>query len=264
MEFQNVILDKEAGIATITLNRPEKLNAISAFMRQKLIMAIEEVRKDDTIKVLIITGAGRGFCAGGDVTAMGKSESSERKEPSFRDIFQTMKERSLGLWSLDKPVIAAINGVAAGGGVELALTCDLRIASNSARFTVTNIKRGMTPDGGATWLLPRIVGMSRALNLMFTGDIIDANEAERIGLVDKVVPAEALIKEVRRLAARIAKGPSVALGLLKQAVHNGVCNDFEAQLEFEAFAQTVCRRTEDHQEGVRAFLEKREPVFKGK
>jgi 2-(1,2-epoxy-1,2-dihydrophenyl)acetyl-CoA isomerase len=259
MDYEGLTLDKEAGIATITLNRPEQLNAISMSMAESIRKALDEVDKDDSLKVVIITGAGRGFCAGLDVAAFAQIEAMSQKE-----LGNFMRRLSLPLHNLSKPTIAAINGTAVGGGLATAMLCDMRIASEKARFSSGYIRMGIIPDLGATYFLPRIVGTAKAMELMITGDVFDAAEAQRLGIVNRVVPEGEVMKTARELADRIASGPSVAIGLIKQAVNRGVHNSLEQQIEFECFADYICFQTEDHKEGVRAFLDKRPPEFKGR
>lgn len=263
MPYQDIILEKEGGIATLTLNRPDKLNALNARIMAEIASAVTEVDEDDEIKVLIITGAGRGFCSGADLTPSG----GERVMPGRRLLLEPLT--GLGrlarvISSTDKPTIAAVNGVAAGAGFSMAVACDIRIASENSRFSAIFVRRALVPDTGITYFLPRIVGISKALELCITGDIIDAQEAEHIGLVNRVVPHNDLMKETKEFAARIAKGPSVAIELAKRSVYKGLENDLASQLAYETWAYNVVQQTEDVQEGRRSFVEKREPVFKGR
>jgi 2-(1,2-epoxy-1,2-dihydrophenyl)acetyl-CoA isomerase len=259
MSYEGLTLDKEGGIATLTLNRPQQLNAISLPVAQSMAKAIDDVHQDDSLKVLIITGAGRAFCAGLDVTTF--KEVDQMSPEELDDLIHTL---SLPLYKLSKPTIAAINGTAAGAGLSIVMQCDIRIASQKARFSPAYIRMGLLPDAGATYFLPRIVGTAKAIELMVTGDTIDAAEAEKIGLLNKVVPEEEVMTVARELAERIAKGPSIAIKLIKQAIHVGIHNNLEQQVEWESLAQYICLKTEDHKEGVNAFLKKRQPQFKGK
>lgn len=263
MEYKDIMLQKEGGIATITLNRPEKLNALSPAMHKELPQAIEEVVSDDSVRVLILTGAGRGFCSGADVSMQAARIAGELEAKSRREIVAPLGGFIASLAKMDKLAIAAVNGVAYGAGLSLALACDIRIASENARFSVGYVKRALVPDGGTTYFLPRIVGISKAMELMCTGDIIDAKEAERIGLVTKVVPAEELMKSVKELASKIANGPPIAIELTKGLAHKGLENDLDSQLYLESYAQKICWGTEDHKESVKAFFEKREPIYRG-
>ena len=259
MDYEGIILDKEAGIATITLNRPEQLNAISPAMAQSLVRALDDIDKDDSLKVVIITGAGRGFCSGADISTFEGMDKMSHKEMG-----DALRRWTLPLYNFPKPTIAAINGAATGAGLSWAMLCDIRIASEKARFSSAFIRVALVPDTGASYLLPRIAGSAKAMELMLTGDIIDAAEAQRLGIVNKVVPEQELMKEARQLAERMARGPSIAIGLTKQAIKRGVHNNLEQQVEFESFAQHICLKTEDNKEAARAFFEKRQPEFKGR
>ncbi|MDD5127195.1 MAG: enoyl-CoA hydratase-related protein [Dehalococcoidales bacterium] len=252
----------EDGVAILTLNRPEKLNALNMDMRMGLPGLIEKVRQDDNIKVLIVTGAGRGFCSGADVAGQA-ANLAERPKKSRRETLNPLAWWMVPLLRLEKPTIAAVNGAAAGIGLSLALACDVRIASQQAKFGTLWVNRGLVPDGGATFLLPKIIGMSKALELMYSGSIIGAEEAEKIGMVSRVVPPEELMPAVMEMATKWAKGPSVAIELVKKAVIGKVSREFEAQLDYEGYAQGLCYPTQDHKEAVSAFLEKRTPNFKG-
>ena len=259
MSYQGLLLEKENGVAVLTLNMPNKLNAIDLDMSESMSRALGDIGKDDDIRALIITGAGRAFSAGIDISALDPVSKMSPKE--FYDLTSIF---SVAIRDLKQPTIAAINGYVLGMSVGMALACDIRVASEDARFALANVKRAIVPDCGATHLVTRIVGTSKAFELMATGDTIDAREAERLGMVSRVVAAEELMPVAKDIAGRIAAGPSVAIGLMKDAVYKALDNTLEQQLEFEAFAQGVCFKTEDHQEGVRSFFEKRPPVFKGK
>ncbi len=263
MKYQSLILEKEDGIATLTLNRPDKLNAINMIMREELPKAIDEVRGDDEVRVLVVTGAGRGFCSGADVASQAASIAGEKVEESRRSLLAAVGIWGVCLAELEKPTIAAVNGVAAGAGLSITLLCDIRISAQSARFAAVWVRRGLVADVGATYFLPRIVGVEKALELMYTGDIIDASEAERIGLVSRVVPDDDLMKVTGELANKIAKGPPLAIELMKRAVYRDIVSGLGASLDFETYAQNICYRSEDHKEGVASFLEKREAHFKG-
>ncbi len=267
MAYEDLLLEKKEGIATITLNAPDKMNALTTKMRGSLLLAVDEVAKDDEVRVVIVTGAGRGFCSGADVTAMRESMSSggatevsrySRLQVTgwpFADVFT---------W-LNKPVIAAINGACVGAGLSLALSMDIRIASEAARFGAAQVARALVPDAGMTFYLPNIIGTSRALELMFTAEIIGAVEAERLGIVSRVVPPDELMAVTQELAARIAKQAPISVELSKKMVWRGLFDSLARQLDLETYAQQICQQTEDHREAVRAFLEKLpQPQFKGK
>jgi 2-(1,2-epoxy-1,2-dihydrophenyl)acetyl-CoA isomerase len=257
----DILLTLEDGVATIILSQPGKLNAITTEMADKFRGIIEKIRVDDAVKVLIITGAGRGFCAGADITRRVAAAEQIRRE-RWRIISRTGYQL-LPLAKLEKPTIAAINGIAAGLGLSIALACDIRVASEHARFTAAWVNNGLMADGGATYFLPRILGISKALEMMFTADTIDAIEAERVGLVSKVVPHDDLMAVAKELASKMAKKPSVAIELMKKATYRSLNHDLESQLDFEAYAQNVCRQTDDYKEAIEAFTQKRPPQFKG-
>jgi enoyl-CoA hydratase/carnithine racemase len=264
MAYEDLLLERDGYIATITLNQPEKLNALSRKMTNSLVHAADEIAQDDNIRVVILTGAGRGFCSGADVSAM-----VSRAEPSA--VSRYLRAQVMGwpffdcLPRLDKPVIAAINGPCVGGGFSLALSCDVRIAAETARFGAAQVARGLVPDYGMTYYLPLVIGVSRALELMFSGELIGAAEAERLGIVSRVVPGDQLMKVAKDLANKIAKQAPVPIGLTKRMVWRGLFDNLNRQIDLETWAQQLCFQTEDHQESVRAFLEKRPlPEFKGK
>ncbi|MFH1487015.1 MAG: enoyl-CoA hydratase-related protein [Chloroflexota bacterium] len=264
MDYRELIFSLTDGVAVITLNRPEKLNALGPTLRTSLTEALKEVADNDAIRVMVLTGEGDAFCSGADVGAYAEQIKGARVEPTRGSFLNLRGTFGLAIRNLDKPTIAAVNGVAAGAGFSLALACDIRIASEKARFTLAFIKRGLVPGNGATYLLPRLIGSSRACRLAFTGDTIGAGEAERIGLVDRIVPHDELQTAAMELAQRIAKLPPIALAFTKRAIYSGMESTFESQLQYEAYAQNICRTTEDYREGVASFLEKREPVFKGR
>ncbi len=259
MEYEGIRLQKGAGVAVVTLDRPEQLNAITLPMAYALAGACDEIERDEGVKVVIITGAGRGFCAGLDVAAF-----EEIKAMSQPELGELMRRLALSLYNLSRPVIAAINGAAAGAGMSLALLCDVRIASEKAWFSSGYLRMGIIPDLGFTYFLPRIVGPARALELMITNERVSAAEAGRLGIVSRVVAGDELIPAAMELAETVVKGPSVAIGLLKQVVRRGIHNSLEEQLEFECVADYRCFQTADHEEGTRAFREKRPPQFQGK
>lgn len=264
MSYKDLILEKKNGIATITLNRPDRLNALGkTLIFDELPGAINECGADRDVRVVVVTGAGKGFCSGADVgellgsgAGINKREGKAFMEPTG---FYARDLRRIG-----KPTIAAVNGVAVGAGFSLALACDIRIASDAARFGVLQVKRGLIPDCGTTSTLPQAIGLSKALELMYTAEIIDAREAEKIGVVSRVVQAADLMKVSMELAAKIARGPAVALALTKKLVYDSLNEDLETHLDRESFALNVAEGTEDFAEGVKSFMEKREPVFKGK
>ncbi len=258
-------LDKDQGVAILTLNRPEKMNAMTTQMWNGLRGCVEDVRRDEAVKVLLITGSGSAFCAGSDIVKrLAAWAGVDTRGAPRQELLEPLGFVASLIHGLSKPIIGAINGVAAGAGLSLALLCDIRIASDKARFSARWARVGLIPDLGATYLLPRVIGVDRSLELMFTGDMIDASEAERIGLVTRVVPSEELLAVSLELARKIASGPTVALHFIKRGVHRGLHSTLDEQLEFESWGQSVCRATEDHREGILAFQEKRPPRFLGR
>jgi 2-(1,2-epoxy-1,2-dihydrophenyl)acetyl-CoA isomerase len=260
MNYETLISERKGGIATLTLNRPEKLNALNMKMAKELGSAVAEIVKDRVVRTLIITGAGRGFCSGADVGDM--AEAAVPVETRYWT--QMAHKVILALTNLEKPVIAKVNGAAVGIGCSLALSADIIIASENARFSLIFSRIGLIPDGGSLFHLPRLVGPAKAKELIFTAKMVDAKEAERIGLINKEVPANELDNEVNKLAKQLAEGPTVAFGMAKKIINKGLSMDLSSVLECEAFGQTIAGTTEDAREGVMAFLEKREAVFKGR
>jgi 2-(1,2-epoxy-1,2-dihydrophenyl)acetyl-CoA isomerase len=241
----------QSGVAWIRLNRPDKRNAVNDALRSSLAGAVRQAERDPQARVVVVTGSGQAFCAGADVREF------EGREGAVEQI-RTEYERILtGLRTMPKPTIAAVNGVAAGIGVSVALSCDLRYAVPEAYFREAFVNIGLTVDGGASWLLPRLVGSGRALELFYTGDDLAAAEAERIGLVNHVVPAEELEPTVRSLAERLAAGPSKALGAMKRSVNFAANATLEEAIDFEFLLQGVMMEGEDFRERVQAFLERR-------
>ena len=262
MDYETIILQKEDGVATIILNRPDKLNAWSEQLMNEFIKAVDDISQDNTVRSVILTGTGRAFCAGGDLALPVFEIKGYSVE--VRNFFQQVNRMTLCLRNLNKPVIAAVNGPAMGARCSLIMACDIIIASETAIFSLAFVNIGYHPDAGATYLLPRLVGVSRACELIFTGKTIDAAEAERIGLVNQVVAPDALLSTVKELALRIASGPPVAISLAKGCIYQGLHMTFEQALSHEAEAACLTLQTEDQKEGIQAFKEKRKPVYKGK
>ncbi len=271
---EELIFEIEDNVATVTLNLPGKLNALSQAITAGLWKAIDDARADDSIRAMVITGVGRGFCSGADVEGLaaatgGAAAAINEAPPAEAKPEASPETRSLtdiptALLQLPVPVLGAINGVAAGGGLSLALACDIRIASEDARFAAIWVKRALMPDLGISYTLPRAVGLSKACEMIFSGDILDAAEAERIGLVSKVVPSDQLMSTTMELAKRIAKGPPMAIGYAKEVLYKAQEIDMEETVKLEAVNFGKCMRSEDAAEGVNSFLEKRPPVFKGR
>ena len=275
-EFKNIIISSEGGVTTITLNRPEKRNAMSPELMEEFAKALDKLAKDDGTRTVVITGAGEAFCAGGDVkldvAKVGEyvSDMKSKRKSRMSIMAQAAKHANAlmqpikKIASMEKPVIAAVNGFAVGGGCDLAMVCDIRIASEKAKFGEFYVRRGLVPDLGGTYFLPRLVGISRAKLLTFTGDLIDAKEAERIGLVDEVVPEEKFESTVYDLAKKLAKGPTKAIGAAKREINKALNMTLDESLSAAMSAQLPLIQTEDYKEGYTAFLEKRDPVYKGK
>ena len=261
MEYENVILEKKESIATLTLNRPERLNAINERMIEELESAMTRIYQDGDVRVFVITGAGRAFCSGADVGDMAKAAAGATMD--IRHWTQKAHRIILGITDLEKPVVAKVNGVAVGIGCSLALSADMIIASDTAQFSLIFSQIGLIPDGGSLFHLPRLVGLSKAKELIFTARRVDANEAERIGLINKAVSADKLDDEVDRLSRQLAEGPTAAFGMAKKIMNKGLTMDLGSVLECEASGQALAGTTEDAREGVMAFLEKRKPKFKG-
>ncbi len=263
MEFENIRIEIEDSIATLTLNRPERLNALDNETFAELAAVLPVLSERADVGVLLVTGAGRAFCAGGDVKGQPTrfGWEGDRHLSRIRAIhFGVVKI----LATMEKPTLALINGVAAGGGLSLALACDLRLAGKSARFGAGFRRVALSVDMGLSYLLPRAVGTAKALEILYTGELIDAEEALRIGLINRVVPDSSLLDQGLSVARSIASGPPLALRNAKHAVRKGAESDLDAALELEADLQSICLLSKDHREGVEAFLEKREPKFTGK
>lgn len=262
MSFEHLIIRIEQRITTVLLNRPDKLNAFAGRMREEIAEAVEEVASNDEVRAIVITGAGRGFCAGADVQFLGELAKS-RDTARFQGFLDCGRRVVQAIRHAPKPVIASINGPAAGGGLNMALACDIRLASDKAKFSEAFVKIGLHPDWGGTYFLPRLVGTAKACELMMSGEVLGAYEAERIGLVNRVVPHEQLQAATRELAERLSKMPPLAIKQMKQAIYRGVDADLETMLAIESEAQIACFESNDCVEGVEAFLAKRAPNFKG-
>lgn len=263
MEFEHLLYSVDDKIATITLNRPETLNALTPQMREGLYDAITLADNDDGVRVLVITSAGRGFCSGGDVKAMNKAKEAGKGNPLEDRIAPIRDKVILAMRDATKPVIAAINGPAAGGGMNIALACDIRIAADTAKMGQTFARRGLHPDWGGTYFLPRLVGMARACELIWSGRMIDAEEALTLGIVSEVTKPEELMPTVLDLAKSFAAGPPIAIRMSKRAMYRGMNSSLREALDFETYAQNTCAATDDAREGIAAFVEKRDPIFKG-
>lgn len=263
MPTETILIDQDGGLLTITLNRPDKLNAVTDVMLAELNEAFKNAERDASVRAVLLTGAGRGFCAGQDLN-IARDRKPDAGEFSFREhLTTTYNPLILRMRQLPKPIIGAINGVAAGAGMSMALACDFRIAAESASFLQAFVKIGLIPDSGSTWLLPRLVGMTRALDLMATGRKIDAQEALDWGMVNQVMPDADLMPAARKIAVELAAAPTKTIGYIKRALDFASTSTLAEALDNEADLQEIAGRTADHQEGIAAFLEKRPAHFTG-
>jgi len=261
-DLENVLVEVKNGIGTITLNRPEKLNAFAGRMRDDAALAVEQLASDPAVRVLVLTGAGRAFSAGADVAYMRDLLANDDTD-GFTALVESGRAVVTRIRATPKPVIASVNGPAAGGGANLALACDIRVASDRASIGQTFNRIGLHPDWGGTYFLPRLVGQSKALELIFTGEMVGATEALRIGLFDRVVPHDELASATTTLAALLAAKPPLALALAKRAIYQSLDGTMDEVLDRELAHQLECFSSDDTREGLRAFLEKREPRFRG-
>lgn len=263
MAYEFLLYDVKDGIGTITLNRPDNLNSFNDEMSFELQDALKSAEKDKAVRCVILTGAGRGFSAGQDLKS--RSIANNGSKPHLGDSIKKRYAPIISkLRSMEKPVIAMVNGVAAGAGASIAFACDLRIAAEEAKFIQAFVKVGLIPDSGACWLLPRLAGFGRAMELALTGDAIDAPTALSYGLVNRVVPAAQLQDTTLALASQLAQGPTKGIGLIKRAFNKAMNTDLDTFLAYEADLQEIAGHTDDYLEGVKAFTEKRPPAFQGK
>ncbi len=262
MANESVVFSQDGPVATLLLNRPEKLNALDEGMREGLSAALSTLAHDPVLRVGIITGAGRAFCAGGDIDRMRELKETHQSA-TFRRYIEAGHELVRKIRRLPKLVVACVNGPAAGAGVNLALACDLRIASESATFTQAFLPIGLHPDWGGTFLLPRLIGIGRAIEMFILGEPLNAAEAHRLGLVNFLAPPDQLAGETRKLSERLAAAPALPVALLKQALYERLETKLDLMMQHEVDAQMKCFDSEDFTEGLRAFLEKRRANFKG-
>ncbi len=260
--MSDLLYEVKDRIATITLNRPDKLNAFTGPMIDAWARALAEAQADDHVHVVVVTGAGRAFCAGGDVARMGEGQPTalEHKNMLWEHIHRVPKT----LETMDKPVIAMVNGLAVGAGMGMCLMCDVRIASDEARFSTGYVRVGLVPGDGDTYFLPRLVGPAKALELLWTADFIDAAEALRLGIVNRVVPAADLREATWAFARQLAEGPQVPIRMIKRLVYQSLRLDLRTHLDLVSSHMAIVRQTADHAEGVAAFKEKRPPKFQGR
>ncbi|MEE9284528.1 MAG: enoyl-CoA hydratase-related protein [Dehalococcoidia bacterium] len=267
-EDRLVLVETKDRIARITLNRPERLNALTPELEEQLVQVIRDIDADDDIGVLVLTGAGRAFCSGADVSGLASgARRTGYNSGSLDDIrrgFSTPQEIIQGLQRMEKPTIAMVNGVASGAGLDIACACDLRTGSDRARFLAAYIRIGLFPGWGGTWLYPRVMGLAKAAEMIFTGEFMEADEAYRLGMLNKLVAPEELEPVTMALAAKIAGGPPIAMRLAKLNLYKGLEIDLETAMKFAAACETITLSSQDHQEGVTAFREKRPPNYQGR
>lgn len=262
MSFETILFEVKDGFAQLTLNRPDKLNSFNAQMHREIRECMKTVEGDDNIRCLLITGAGRGFCAGQDLGDRDVSPGAEMPdlgdsiEKNYNPLLRRLKQ-------LEKPIICAVNGVAAGAGANIALACDIVLAARSASFIQSFSKIGLVPDSGGTWSLPRLAGHARAMALSMLGDKLSAEQAAEWGMIWKCLDDDELLAEAEKLAAHLATQPTRGLGYIKRAIHASTTNSFEQQLDLERDLQRLAGRTDDYREGVNAFMNKRKPEFSG-
>ncbi|ELK41976.1 enoyl-CoA hydratase-related protein [Brevibacillus agri] len=257
--YETILYEVAEGVAVMTLNRPDKFNAFTEVMHKEIVAALKEAQKDDAVRCILLTGAGRAFNAGQD---LGEVSGEDIDFGGF--LRKRYNPMILQLQKTEKPIVAAVNGVAAGAGMSLALACDIRLASEKASFVNAFVSIGLVPDSGGCYFLPRIVGIGKALELAMTGEKVSAEEALRIGLVNKVYPAERFMEEAVAYARKLAALPTRGIGLIKRTMYKGLEMGLEETLDYEAYAQEVAGSTADHKEGVAAFMEKRAPRFTGR
>ena len=262
MDFKTIALEKNEGIARIILNRPDAMNAMTPEMVDELEIAQKQVVNDVSIRVVILTGKGKAFCSGADFSLISSLIALDPK--GIFEGLRRIQDMATGFETMGKPVIAAINGYALGGGLDMALACDFRIAAKGAKMGEAYVKVGLMPDVGGSQRLPRLVGVAKAKEMIFLGDMVDAEEAERIGLVNRAVSKEDFDSEVNALALRLVSGPTAAIGQAKKAIHDGLSRDIRAGLNLEAYGQVLSMQTSDAKEGIASLLEKRAPKFSGK
>lgn len=259
--YETILTGRTGGVATIALNRPDRLNAFNGTMHDELYAALGEAAEDDEVRCIVLRGEGRGFSSGADLAQIVQEADGDPDLGEYlRGTYSRLVKSMVGI---PKPIIAALHGPVYGAGVGIALACDLRIAAESAKFSVAFIKIGLMPDAGVTFFLPRVIGLGRAIQMSMLGDAVDAEEAHRIGLVYEVVPDGSLEMETTKLAEHLAAMPTAALGRMKASLYTTFEADLDTALEREAEGQTFCGYTQDHKEGIAAFLEKREAQFTG-
>ncbi len=267
MTYETITVEREDRVVRLTLNRPDKLNAINAQMESELSQVIPELDRDDEIGAVVVTGAGRAFCAGGDVSQLpGNVSKQDQGSPNVDDIrrgFRGAQSVVLGLQRMQKPVIGMMNGVAAGAGFDMACACDIRIGTPKSRFMSAFVRVGLFPGWGGLWLYAKVLGVPKAAELLFTGDFLEAEEAHRLGMLNKLVAEEELEEVTMEMARKIADGPPISLRLSKLMLYKCLEMDLETAMQMSAALETITLTSEDHREGVAAFREKRKAAYEG-
>lgn len=260
-DYETLFVEQNEGVLEVTLNRPDKYNALNHTVAKEIMGVCKQATKDSAVRCILLTGAGKGFCAGQDLSEVeGRGENY-----SFRaHLLSSYNRMVTAMRRLEKPIVVAVNGACAGAGLGLALAADIRYASDKAKFLTAFIGIGLVPDSGVSYWLPRLIGPARAAEMLFTNEKIDGARAAEIGLVNKVFPADDLMAEARQLAQRLAAGPTLGIGLSKRALNKSLGVSFEEQIDYEAHLQEVAGHSSDYREGVTAFYEKRPPNFEGK
>jgi 2-(1,2-epoxy-1,2-dihydrophenyl)acetyl-CoA isomerase len=262
-DFKAILFKIENDVAWVTLNRPEQRNAVNADMRDELIHVLTDARLNPDIRALVLTGSGKGFCTGADLS--GPRREGPAGPGVTREVMKGSSQRLIrALWDLEKPVVAAVNGVAAGLGSHLAFASDFVIAAEGVRFIEVFVRRGIAVDAGGAFLLPRLVGLQKAKEMVYFGEDLTAEEGQRVGLVSKIVPADQLEAAAREWAEKLAQGPTLAIGMSKRLLNRSLESDIETALEEEALVQTIVTQSEDTKEGMMAFMERRQPQFRGR
>jgi len=268
MDYETIILENRDGVGVLTLNRPDQMNAVNGLMFRELKAGLDEAAADDGIRVLVLTGAGRAFCAAADMKEHRQTRIGVEHPPTLEEMRQFIRAHPQAitkkLRNMEKPTIAMVNGPAVADGVDWALICDMRVGSENTRFMNAFVRMAAFPNTGGTWLYPRFMGMGRAMEFLYTGEWMEAEEAHRLGILNRLVPAGDLEEETMALARKIAEGPAISIKLIKMQTYQGLGMSFDAALEMAADGEAMTLLTEDHQEAVAAFLEKRKPVFKGR
>lgn len=264
MPYNKLLFTADSGVATLTLNRPDKSNAFDDEMTREMLDALKQIERDETIRAVVLTGAGKNFCAGQDLAAFLERQNSPEGLSVREHLLNGYNKVVTKIRTLEKPFIAAVNGAAAGAGLGICCACDIRYASETAKFRMAFIGIGLAPDSGTSFMLPRLIGYGRALEMAITNELLDAREAYAAGLVNKLFAPDELLEATTAFAKQLANAPTRGIGLTKRAFNRAMVTDLESALDYEAYVQNIAIETKDHQEGVKAFLEKRAPTYQGK